>query len=715
MRIYLADLGHDQVTISSDVFPLGVANLATYLYAHGRSGGDHDIQIFRAPSELKAALDADLPDVLGLSNYAWNHSLALHFARYVKLRDPSVLTLMGGPNFPLTREEQATFTADMVDIDVHVRGPTYESERAFTNLIDRYAEVGRSIEGLLEAAVPGSVWTDPRSGEFVVGEDVPKLKSLDEIPSPYAAGLMDKFFGTGLFPLLQITRGCPFTCAFCNSSVRTNTVRKHSVEEVKRDLDYVARRVDPDLPLCFADDNFGMYPWDEEIADYIAELQDRYGWPKYIRTTTGKNKSERIIKVMRKARGVLPMTAAVQSMNPTVLTNIARDNIDLDTYAQIQEEVRKQGMQSYGELILCLPGETRESFMKAIHDLLASGVKRVAAHQLMLLPGAPLSNPDSREKYGFVTRHRVVARNIGDYTGEPVVETEEIVIETPDISFQDYLDLRVFHLLITIFYYEGNFDELFQFADEHGVQPFDVIRGLHERLEHAPAKFREVIDRFVRESELELFDTREECIAWAKEHFDELVAGDVGGNLLQNYSMEGRFFVTHEALDFLESTIRAMLEERMEEDEEEALAAVAGYLRSIVLHAPFGESLEATTAWQTSYDVDAWRGGGYERPLTSYHLDRPARYRAHVEPGHRALLETRLKTFGESPTGLGKFTRTMFAQDLRRSVEERKPTVHGGSAVAFVIALEVLTRDGLATDLLLTAWQQAGVLASFTA
>ena len=68
----------------------------------------------------------------------------------------------------------------------------------------------------------------------------------------------------------------------------------------------------------------------------------------------------------------------------------------------------------------------------------------------MLLPGAPLSDPESREMWGFNTRFRVVARNIGDYLGEPVVEVEEIVIETPTFSFEDYLEARVFHLLLTI-------------------------------------------------------------------------------------------------------------------------------------------------------------------------------------------------------------------------------------------------------------------------
>ena len=51
MRVFLADLGHNQVTISSDVFPLGVGNLATYLRARLVSDTAPDVSIFREPQE----------------------------------------------------------------------------------------------------------------------------------------------------------------------------------------------------------------------------------------------------------------------------------------------------------------------------------------------------------------------------------------------------------------------------------------------------------------------------------------------------------------------------------------------------------------------------------------------------------------------------------------------------------------------------------------
>jgi hypothetical protein len=369
---------------------------------------------------------------------------------------------------------------------------------------------------------------------------------------------------------------------------------------------------------------------------------------------------------MRKIRGALPMTAAVQSLNPVVLKNIERSNINLGTYAEIQAEVRAQGMQSYGELILCLPGETKASVMRGISDLLDAGVSRVSAHQLMLLHGAPLSNPESRARFGLKSRFRVVARNLGNYTGEPVIETEEMVVETDSFSFRDYLETRIFHLLLTIFYYEGNYEEAFELARQEGLKPFDVITRLQALLNQAPAGFRRVIDDFVRESQDELFSTRDECLEWARRNFDALVSGAAGGNLLSKYSMLGRFYATQDSLTYLATAIASILEETGRQLARPQLDAVIGYLHCALLHVPFAESLDQEPVFTAVYDVDSWRCEGYAAPLSAYRLDAPLACSTAVNADRSLLIRSRIAAFGEHPSGLGKFTRTMFARDLRR-------------------------------------------------
>ena len=90
MRLYLADLGHNLVTATSDTYPLGVGNLATYAQAHAKSPTPVEVAIFRDPQEFKAAVDTAPPDVVGFSSYSWNHHLALSFANYVKAVNPNI-------------------------------------------------------------------------------------------------------------------------------------------------------------------------------------------------------------------------------------------------------------------------------------------------------------------------------------------------------------------------------------------------------------------------------------------------------------------------------------------------------------------------------------------------------------------------------------------------------------------------------------------------
>lgn len=679
MRIYLADLGHNLLTYSSDTFPLGIANIAAYIQAYFQSpsnifGQQSNLQIslFREPQELKKAIDRDVPDVLGLSNYAWNEELSNHFARYLKQRSPNTLVAMGGPNYPLTEDIQEEFLRDLPHVDAYVDGPTYEGERAFLNLIQRYADVDCQLSELFAETIPGVAWINPALNAFFPAGMVERIKDLDEIPSPYLNGSLDPWFKTGYFPLMQISRGCPFSCTYCNSGVSENSrVYAHSVENVKQDLLYIAERINGDITLCMADDNFGMYRRDEEIADYIAWLQDNYNWPRYIRTTTGKNNGERIVKVMRKTRGAMPMTAAVQSMNPEVLSNIKRSNIKLETYQQLQNELEAQGMQSYGELILSLPGETKESFMHSVRDLLEAGSNRISAHQLMLLHGAEMATPESRKQFGLKTRYRMVARNIGNYTGEPVVEVEEMVVETDTFSFEDYLDARVFHLLLTIFYYEDNFEEAFEYAKLHGITAYELIVAMQKNLPSAPAEFLSVINAFIKESQEELFADRESCLKWAKDHYDGLVDGTLGGNLLSKYSMLGRFFVTQDALTFLAESIRSVC--KLDSTENDSLEHLIDYLRKVMLHSPFSESLETKTAWDTIYDVQAWSEGNYSKPLSEYRTTSTT-LSAEVETDRKEMIKKKIETFGDHPSGLGKITRTMFARDMRRTIQASQTT-----------------------------------------
>lgn len=670
MKVYLADLGHDKIIPGSDSYPLGIGCLAAYGSEYVKSREPITYEVFERPGEFLEAINSDMPEVVGLANFSWNYRLGLEFARYIKERSPQTLTLMGGANMPITAPEQEKMVREMECVDIYVMGNTFEAELAFAAVMQRFADV-RAVAGMFDEPIDGNVWVDPKTREFVRGKPLPRIAHLDEIPSAYLTGHMDKFFSSKSFARMQIARGCPFTCQFCNSAVQSNNrINRYSFERLKAELDYIVQRINITSPLEFADDNFGMYREDEEIADYLGYLIKTYDWPKHIRGTTGKNKSDRIIRVLEKLQGRMPMTASVQSLDPTVLENIQRSNIKLDTYRQIQANLVEMGMQAYAELIICLPGESFESIMQAIDTLLESGVKYVAANQLNLLPGTPIATPEQRERYQFVTRHRVVAYRLGDYgLGRIAVETDEIVVETPDFSFEEYLEFRIFHLILTVYHHQGAFEEAFHLAREQGLRPFQILRHMQQTLDKAPAPFRQTILDFRRDNQAELFDSAEACIAWARENYEALINGGlgVGSNLLQSYAMKARYFCFEEALTFLHRSLVDLIGPSNSRALDQ-LEAIIAYYRAVCLHVPFAKTLDSKPTWRSTYAIEQWREEGYSKPLQTYALEHEETFSTEVDPALRDVILSRIGLFGETPMGLGRQLRTWYANKLRRRI-----------------------------------------------
>src|SRR3989344_8084773 len=92
--VYLADLTHTGQLVATNIHPLAIGLIAAYMK---KIFGDMvDVRLFRYPDDLKVAVERQLPDVLGFSNYSWNVNLAYEFARRVKLRHPETIILFGG-------------------------------------------------------------------------------------------------------------------------------------------------------------------------------------------------------------------------------------------------------------------------------------------------------------------------------------------------------------------------------------------------------------------------------------------------------------------------------------------------------------------------------------------------------------------------------------------------------------------------------------------
>jgi radical SAM superfamily enzyme YgiQ (UPF0313 family) len=533
--VYLADLTHTTVMVSNDAFPLNIGYIGAYIK---KMYPDVRVELFKYPEALKAQIDKEVPDILGLSNYPWNLKLDISFMRYVKQRDKRVINVMGGPNIGHAADERLAFLLENGEfLDFYA---LFEGETSFLNLLDAALECGFDIERIKEQRLKNCIYL--KDGELSEYEALGRKEDLSEFPSPYLSGVMDDFFDDLLSPMIETHRGCPFACTYCHEGHGSyNKVHKHSTERVTAELDYIGSRVGGNVKnLMIADPNFGMFPRDVVIAEKIGELQESVDYPGVVFATTAKNSKDNLIKIIRAFRAnSMPIWMSVQSMTEAVLENIKRSNISVDDMLDVQRELGRGNTLTKSELILCLPGESFETHLKSLVSLIELGIDQIICYQLMLVNGSEMSADKSgRSEYSFETRFRVLPRSFSNIYGlERSIETEEIVVATRDLSFDDYLKARILHLLVAIFYNGKVFSGFFKLTVECELDMRGFIFKLLDEF-RVSESIKSALDGFVSETRLELFDSEDTLSDYYSkdENFDKLLCGTAGANLLQKYS-----------------------------------------------------------------------------------------------------------------------------------------------------------------------------------
>ena len=161
---------------------------------------------------------------------------------------------------------------DYVDIRVLLEG-----EVAFSNIIKLILEHGLNDKNkILENKIEGCAFINKNKTELIECYSE-RIQLLDTIPSPYTTGLMDEFFDGKLIPVIQTTRGCPFSCNFCVESDKYySKIKSFQTQYAIDELDYIGKKISrtPEVKtLQIADSNYGMYKRDKLISEKILELQ----------------------------------------------------------------------------------------------------------------------------------------------------------------------------------------------------------------------------------------------------------------------------------------------------------------------------------------------------------------------------------------------------------------------------------------------------------
>jgi radical SAM superfamily enzyme YgiQ (UPF0313 family) len=388
-------------------------------------------------------------DLVGFSTYMWNIKISLKIAKEIKKINPSCFIVFGGPQVPYDAEE---FLNENKFVNMTVQG---EGEQAFTEILNRFET--KDFSNILSTCYlkeDGTYIRNPRQN---------RIKTLDTIPSPYLSGTFDTLIKNNpdekWLVMWETNRGCPFSCTFCDWGAATAAkVNQFNLERLYKEVDWIAKHKIEFLFCC--DANYGILPRDLDIANYVAQVKKNTGYPHALSVQNTKNSTERayqVQKVLSDAGLNKGVTLSMQSVDTTTLLNVKRANISLNSFKELQNRFAKDGIETYSDMIIGLPGETYDTFTNGIDEIIVGGQhNRIQFGNLAILPNAEMGNPEYQKKYGMKFKESKTINMHGsliETEDESIHETQQLVVSTDSMPNTDWIKTRAYCWMVALLYY----------------------------------------------------------------------------------------------------------------------------------------------------------------------------------------------------------------------------------------------------------------------
>ncbi|MBI4677253.1 MAG: cobalamin B12-binding domain-containing protein [Elusimicrobia bacterium] len=358
-------------------------------------------------------LAAFAPRVAGISCYGWNVEAALALARALKRRRPALRVVLGGPEIhPGRAALLRAKTADALVLG--------EGEETWVELLRRLLD-GRSWAGTPGALAMGAL--RPARGPRRAF-----IEPLDRVPSPWTAGAFPRDHAVWNTALIETSRGCPMDCSFCTWTNRRSKVRRFSEARVAADLEVLGRLRPKNVFVCDSD-----FFWDRERGLRLARLMRGHGEKSDIQWYLEVSIEHLDAEVLEATdHPCFGLGVGVESLSPGVLRLNGR-NPDLRRIRAALDCLRRRPTRAEVNLhLICgLPGETRESFLAGLDEILSVPGARPIVFCAQVLPGSRLAGP---------MRHLVRRRR----------RPPHYVVATDALPEREYLELRraAFELLL---------------------------------------------------------------------------------------------------------------------------------------------------------------------------------------------------------------------------------------------------------------------------
>lgn len=622
LRIVLADLGYtNKYTREYTYVPLNIGYVAQYcLQMFGQSV---EIKLFKDSEKLLAHCRQEKPDVLGCSFYYWNTDINFAVTRKLRAQYGSDMTVVwGGSSVGTDNRELTGLFERFPGVDAFVIN---EGELGFANLIaQRLAATGPTT--MWQKPIDGAVFF--QDGHIVQGLPVGLTLELDRLQSPYLNGLLDEFLVGDYQPLIQTSRLCPYTCAFCTSGKNRGKLRAFPMEQVKAEIDLIAKKFSDRTHMTFllSDENFGILHRDVELAHYIRKTSEKTGYPQSVFfyndkrfTQTSKDVIEALGQINNHG-----LILSLQSENPETLKEVKRKNLTKEDIEAALKWASERKLSSSTELIFGMPYETRKSFVDLMRTCVERGFDSILGFNLFLMDGIELNTPQSRAKFQVKTMFRPVGTYFGPVDGEFCAESEEIVVSSNSFSFEDFLFIRSINFMFYTVFALNFYKYFFQFIRHSGVDFVEFMLEFicpDEKKGAVPAGHAKFAKDFRKAITEELFETRADVKKQMQEKW-ERDGREVKEPIRQNVFYGARLIYMENA--WLHEGLLATLRKFMDPAQKPEVWERAKQILDLSARERIGlRQTKTPEPMLSEFDFDAWKTDKYRRPLESYRLAKP--------------------------------------------------------------------------------------------
>jgi radical SAM superfamily enzyme YgiQ (UPF0313 family) len=341
-----------------------------------------EFDINQRPLDIAEMLLAREPRIIGFGIYIWNVEQTTEVIAAIKRLRPEIKIILGGPEVSYETEGQP-----IVELADHVI--TGEADLKF-------AEVCGQLLGRAGSPLPAV--GEPAINERRARSDAPypkiipaELPEFSKIILPYDLYTDDDLAHRIIY--VEASRGCPFTCEFCLSSLDI-PVRQVPLpaflEQMQRLLDRGVKQ------FKFVDRTFNLNIATSKALLEFFLTRHQPGHFYHFEMIPDRLPAELREVIARFPPGTLQFEVGIQTFNPEVGTLISRRQ----NYERLADNFnylrRETGVHIHADLIVGLPGETLESFATGFDKLIALGPQEIQVGILKRLRGTPIVRHDTQ-------------------------------------------------------------------------------------------------------------------------------------------------------------------------------------------------------------------------------------------------------------------------------------------------------------------------------